>query len=154
MRIYGHSVLLFLGKKKLKPFVFLNELLKKINSAILFIDWNFNSFLIFILSLSIWIIECTVFYIAFLAFGIGDFPVYESLLTLSIVNFGILIPSSPAYVGVFQAMTILALMLFSIDENTALSLGIFIHSCQFFPVTILGAFLLIDQSRILYKIGF
>ena len=154
LRIYGHLLISFIDNKKSKPFQILKELINKINSAILFIDWSFNSFQVLILSLFIWIVECIVFYIAFFAFEIGNFPIYESLLTLSVVNFGILIPSSPAYIGVFQAMIILALMLFSIDENTALSLGILIHSCQFFPVTILGVYFLLKQSRIFNKVGF
>ena len=120
-------------------------ILSKIYSAILFIDWSFNSFKIVLLGLFIWLIECLVYFIALLAFNINDFPIYEALLTLSIVNFGLLVPSSPGYVGVFQGMTILALIIFSIDQETALSISILIHSCQFFPISILGLFYLFNS---------
>ena len=150
-RIYGSSIVIFLDSKKSKIFEKIKFFIEKIYSAILFIDWSFNSFKVFVLSLVIWLIEWTVYFIAFIAFDINYIPVNEALLTLAIVNFGLLVPSSPGYVGVFQGMTILSLMIFSINQSTALSVSLLIHSCQFFPITILGLFYLFNLQRFFIK---
>lgn len=153
-RIYGSSILLYLDSIKGKYVQKITSILTKIYSAISFINWSFNSIKILILGFLIWAVECLVYLVALIAFDVGPFPIYESLLTLSIVNFGLLVPSSPGYVGVFQGMTILALMIFSIDQATALSISLLIHSCQFFPITILGIILILKLRIFFSKIRF
>ena len=66
--------------------------------------------------------------------------------SLVIVNFGILVPSSPGYFGVFQGMTILALMLYGVNKELALSISILIHFCQYIPVTLWGLYLIMSSS--------
>jgi len=48
------------------------------------------------------------------------------------------LPSSPGFVGVIQAATVLALALFAVPRTEALSFSLLLHASQFFPVTALG----------------
>jgi hypothetical protein len=65
---------------------------------------------------------------------------------LAVVSFGSLVPSSPGYVGVFEAMMVLALALFRVPEEQALAAGVLIHVCQFVPVTLWGLILVLRGS--------
>jgi uncharacterized membrane protein YbhN (UPF0104 family) len=74
-----------------------------------------------------------------LSFGI-DLPVYVALLTVVIVNIGILIPSAPGYVGAFEFFTISALSIFAVEKSIALSYAIVLHAVLFIPITIIGVY--------------
>lgn len=57
---------------------------------------------------------------------------------LGIVNLGILIPSSPGYVGVFHSCVVLSLGIFGVPTGEALAYAIVIHLAQYLPVTLIG----------------
>ena len=108
--------------------------------------WNKNTLLIFLLSILVWVIEGFVFVFALYIFQLNEFAVVAGYLSLVIVNFGILIPSSPGYFGVFQGMTILSLLLYGVNKEMALSISILVHFCQYVPVTLWGVFYIIKSS--------
>jgi uncharacterized membrane protein YbhN (UPF0104 family) len=65
---------------------------------------------------------------------------------LAFLGLGVSLPSSPGFVGVVQAATVLALALFSVPRTEALSFSLLFHASQFLPVTALGLlFLLIEH---------
>lgn len=93
------------------------------------------------LSVFVWIIEGSMFWLGLCAFGL-DYSLQLAYFTLAFVNLGLLVPSAPAYVGVFQACTIFAFAAFGLTEEVALSYSIVIHALQFLPITLLGLVLI------------
>lgn len=113
-------------------------LFKKINDAIQFLKFDLNTLKIFAISFLIWLIEALVFILCIYFLSIETDVISAGCIVLAVVNFGILIPSSPAYLGVFQAMAMLSLSLFGIEESVSLTLGVVVHFSQFILVTIIG----------------
>jgi hypothetical protein len=65
---------------------------------------------------------------------------------LAFLGLGVSLPSSPGFVGVVQAATVLALALFAVPRSEALSFSLLMHASQFFPVTAIGLLcLLLEQ---------
>jgi glycosyltransferase 2 family protein len=91
-------------------------------------------------SVLVWLVEASMFYSAFYFFNF-NLPPSSSLFVLGLVNLGILIPSSPGYLGAFQYFGILALSAWSIPNSEALACIVVIHLCQYLPITILGLIL-------------
>ena len=120
--------------------------LRKVQDSTSFLRWNKNTFFIFLLSILVWLIEGLVFVFSLYIFHLNEFAVLAGYLCLVIVNFGILIPSSPGYFGVFQGMTILSLLLYGVNKEMALSISILVHFCQYVPVTLWGVFYIVKSS--------
>jgi glycosyltransferase 2 family protein len=71
-----------------------------------------------------------------------DLPLSASWTVLAFLGLGVSLPSSPGYVGVVQAATVLALALYSVPRTEALSFSLLIHASQLIPVTLWGLVLL------------
>ena len=67
-----------------------------------------------------------------------DLPLVASWVVLAFLGLGVSLPSSPGFVGVVQAATVLALALFGVARAEALSFSLLLHASQFFPVTVVG----------------
>jgi uncharacterized protein (TIRG00374 family) len=89
------------------------------------------------LSVVIWVVNAAGLHAIFLAFSL-DLPAYAAFLVLAIVAVALILPSTPGYVGPFQAGTVLALGLFGVPKATALSLSIVYHAVNFVPITLVG----------------
>lgn len=102
-------------------------------------DWRFARILG--MSLAVWLTEAAMFYLGLFAF---DFPasIELALFTLAVVNLGVLIPSAPGYVGIFQLGTVAAFSVFGLSTENATVYSVVIHLCQYLPVTLTGLFLL------------
>jgi hypothetical protein len=89
-------------------------------------------------SLAVWGISALSFYVMFQAFGIAvDFP--GALLMQGLIMFGIALPSTPGYVGAFEAPIIIVLGLYGADQNLAAAYALTYHVLTFLPITLLGA---------------
>jgi uncharacterized protein (TIRG00374 family) len=88
-------------------------------------------------SLLIWTVEGWMFYQCANAF---DMPITfrGALLVMSMVNLGVLIPSSPGGLGLFQFFCVSSLTFLGVDQPSATAYSVLIHLCQFIPVTIIG----------------
>jgi hypothetical protein len=90
-----------------------------------------------------------------MAFGL--YPnIAASFILLIFVAAGVMLPSAPGFVGVFQAATIGAFVLlnnlnllgqhstgpFGVSKGEALSFSIILWLCSFLPVTLLGLYYL------------
>jgi len=82
-----------------------------------------------LLALSVW----TAMHAAHL-----DLPLVASWVVLAFLGLGVSLPSSPGFVGVIQAATVLALALFAVPRAEALSFSLLFHASQFFPITAIG----------------
>jgi uncharacterized membrane protein YbhN (UPF0104 family) len=65
----------------------------------------------------------------------------DILLVTAIANLATLIPSSPGYVGPFEAGVLLALVgAIGLERELALSYAVVVHAALYFPITIWGLF--------------
>jgi uncharacterized protein (TIRG00374 family) len=74
-----------------------------------------------------------------------DLPLSASWAVLAFMGLGVSLPSSPGYVGVIQAATVLALALFRVPRTEALSFSLLFHAAQYIPVTLYGLVLLLVE---------
>lgn len=87
----------------------------------------------------IWTVNALSFLVLFAAFGIGgDFG--AAVLVQSAIVFGIAVPSSPGYVGVFEAAVVLALAVFAVPQDQALAYALTYHATTFVPISLLGLY--------------
>jgi uncharacterized membrane protein YbhN (UPF0104 family) len=92
-------------------------------------------------SIVAWLLETAVYLVVGQAFGLtGDGGAY--LLALSIANLGTMIPSSPGYVGTFDALVQRALALFAVPDAVALAYAFVLHLAIWLPPTLIGLFYL------------
>jgi uncharacterized protein (TIRG00374 family) len=100
-------------------------------------------------SLVLWIKNAAAFAICFRAFGL-DIPLEAALLLQGIIGFGVAIPSTPGYGGVFEAATLLTLQLYGVDSSLAIAYALTYHLTTFIPITLLGLWSL---SRLHLRLG-
>ncbi|MFN2570569.1 MAG: lysylphosphatidylglycerol synthase transmembrane domain-containing protein [Gemmatimonadales bacterium] len=100
-------------------------------------------------SLVLWITNAAAFAICFRAFGLAV-PLEAALLLQGIIGFGVAVPSTPGYAGIFEAATLVTLRLFGVDSSLAVSYALTYHLTTFLPITLLGFWSL---SRLHIKLG-
>lgn len=88
-------------------------------------------------SLVVWLVTATSFWLGFVAFGI-EVPWSAALLLLGLIAFGVAIPAAPGFFGPFEAFSRLALALYGVAPDHAVSYAIGYHISTFFPITLLG----------------
>ena len=85
----------------------------------------------------IWLCGALTAWLVLRAFHI-DVPVTAALLLTAVLNLGMVIPSSPGYVGVFESLMVLILGLYRVGRTPALAAALAFHAFTFVPVTIIG----------------
>ena len=91
------------------------------------------------LSILAWLCEAGMYYLIAQGF-FPDIGLHAMLLTVAVANVGAMIPSSPGYVGTFDALAVFTLGLFGIDGDLALGYTAVLHTALLVPVTLLGFF--------------
>ena len=110
---------------------------------------------LFALSVVIWSVEAASYFLILRAFGVGSdllSTLEPALLMLVVVNLGIMIPSAPGYVGLFEGAAILALGTFGIPRELAFAIGVVSHGIQWFLVTGIGFLCLMREGLSLSQI--
>jgi len=69
----------------------------------------------------------------------------QGLCIFAISSLGMLLPSTPGAIGVYEASTVLALSWFGIEKEQALGIALFNHALQFIPTTLLGGLVFIKD---------
>src|SRR5207244_1007253 len=77
-------------------------------------------------------------------------PPEGALLLQGIIGFGVALPASPGFVGVFEAATRVTLAIYGIDATRAVSYALAYHVSTFLPITLLGLYSL---SRLRIHLG-
>ena len=99
-------------------------------------------------SITAWSLEASMYWVIARAFGGSIRAVMgfsETILTTGVANLATLVPSSPGYVGPFEAGVKTALEgALNVTGSQALSYAIVVHAALWFPVTLWGA---IEWSR-------
>jgi len=90
-------------------------------------------------SLAVWSMNGLSFWLGFRAFGI-DASWSAALLLQSVIAFGVAIPSSPGFFGVFEGAARAALALYGVPAGKAVSYAIGYHIGGFIPITLLGLY--------------
>ncbi len=86
-----------------------------------------------LLALSIWVLM--------LGFDLGLSPLAGALVSVA-VGLSLILPSSPAAVGVFETAALVALKAYGIPKSDALSYALVLHAVNFFPYVAAGAVVL------------
>lgn len=96
-------------------------------------------------SVAMWLLNAAAFFVMFSAF---DIPVNfgGALLLQGVVVFGIAVPSTPGYVGVFEAAIKAVLLVFAVDGDRAIAYAVAYHVTTFLPIVALGAWSLLRTS--------
>ena len=110
-----------------------------------------------ILSIMIWACYTCVFFIGLHAFDFPEtyhLPWSTSLILLVITTIGIVIPSSPGYVGTFHYVCQISLAMYNVPASPAISYATVMHAINFLPVLILGLVLSYYEGIYLPKISY
>jgi uncharacterized protein (TIRG00374 family) len=97
-----------------------------------------TAFSVSALSLLVWILEAGLFVSVLPAFSIAMRPA-TGALAMSVTNLGILVPSTPGYVGPFHFFCAQALSSQGVADGTALGYAFLVHIAFYVPITIWGA---------------
>ncbi len=96
--------------------------------------------LVCLTSVAAWVLEASVYALISIGFGLGLSPAAVLLVT-AVANLATLVPSSPGYVGAFEAGVVLALTgAVGIQHDLALSYAIAVHAALYFPITLIGLY--------------
>ncbi|HZQ05803.1 MAG TPA: lysylphosphatidylglycerol synthase transmembrane domain-containing protein [Anaerolineae bacterium] len=88
-------------------------------------------------SILAWLFEAGMYAVLALGFNITvPFPVF--ILATAVANLVTIVPSTPGYIGVFDAPVKSILALFGVDHNVAASFTLLLHATLIVPVVLLG----------------
>ncbi len=97
-----------------------------------------DTMLALILSVVIWLIETVFYWIIMQAFPFSIS--FRALMMMNgFINLFTIIPSSPGYIGTFDAPGIALLTALGIENQLAASYTLFLHAALWLPITVLGA---------------
>jgi uncharacterized membrane protein YbhN (UPF0104 family) len=88
-----------------------------------------------------WLVLAFSFWILMAAFDL-HLPVVAGMLVVVAINLSLVLPSSPAALGVFEAATVVALRAFDVPQAEALSYALVLHLLNFLPFLLIGLVLL------------
>lgn len=94
-----------------------------------------------LLTIASWLALSLCYWILMSAFSL-HLPFAAGILVTVTINLGLVLPSSPAALGVFEAATVLALKAFGVPQAEALSYALVLHVLNIVPFLIAGAALL------------
>ncbi|MEW6262151.1 MAG: lysylphosphatidylglycerol synthase transmembrane domain-containing protein [Thermodesulfobacteriota bacterium] len=115
-------------------------------------DWRL--FLIITLySILIWLAYTAVYWLTMYAFRMpgessigGQLGYLGSIFVNVTIALGIMIPSSPGFVGVFELACIMSLTALGVNRSLAESYALTVHAYQFIPITLTGIIYLYAQN--------
>lgn len=96
-------------------------------------------------SIGIWFLSAYTNYATFLAMGIRPSWI-QSFFLLVVLHVGVVIPSSPGKIGVFQVLCRWALGVFGLSATLGLAYGVLLYLCAPVLLMILGAVALVWES--------
>ena len=97
--------------------------------------------LAFLLTALSWLVLAVGFWLVTIAFDLG-LSLLAGLLVVIAVGLGMVLPSSPAALGVFEGATVLALSAYGIPDSQAVSYALVLHALNALPFLVLAPLLL------------
>jgi uncharacterized protein (TIRG00374 family) len=101
--------------------------------------------MLFATSVVIWLAETVKYWFVMHAFGFSV-PFYVLMLMNGVVNLATTIPSSPGYVGTFDAPGIEILTIWGVQRNLAAGYTLVLHAALWLPITLLGFYYMARES--------
>lgn len=95
-----------------------------------------------LISIAVWLLDASVFFFIAKGMGIHQVTYPGAVFLVVVIAFGIAIPSSPGFIGVYEYFGILACGILGVAKNTALSFILLVHAFQFITMTAMGMFFL------------
>jgi glycosyltransferase 2 family protein len=99
-----------------------------------------------------WLLQPLAFWLGFKAMGI-DVPLSATLFVQGVVVIWVALPSAPAFVGLFEGASVVALGLYGITESAALTWALVFHVVTFIPITLIGAYYFARLGLTMGEIG-
>ncbi len=93
-----------------------------------------------------WLVMAASFWLVMLCFDLELSPV-AGLLDVIATSLSLILPSSPAAIGVFEAAVVIALDAYGVPRAEALSYALVLHALNFFPFILAGGAILGPQLR-------
>ena len=96
---------------------------------------------IIVQSILLWVLYGGIIYVTFFAFDLKieeNSQMIVSLVILVMISIGIMIPSSPGFIGTYHYLCQQGLALFGVAETDALSFAIVLHVSNYIPMTLVG----------------
>lgn len=113
------------------------ENLKRINSPL-------NIFYFVLIAFLQWLSMSTSLFFVMLTLGVPIKAVYIPFVC-ALLNMGLLIPSSPGYVGVYQFLLVYLLSIFNIPKYEGFAVSILLHASWYVPYNVLGFIFLLKE---------
>ncbi len=92
-----------------------------------------------------WVASGLSYYVVMLAFHIHQ-PVTTAFLVLCVTSLGMVVPSSPGYVGVFHYLTVVVLDLLGVPKDLALSYALVLHATVYITLSVTGIYGMFVES--------
>lgn len=93
-------------------------------------------------SIAIWCFESSIYVFLLPVFGI-PLSFQTGLITMCVTGFGLLLPSSPGFIGPFHYFASQTLMIFGVSQSTALAYASLVHLSFFVPLTVAGGCIMV-----------
>jgi len=102
---------------------------------------------------AIWVLAGLTNYFVLMALRIEVPLLLASVLVLTVVHLGLVVPTSPARIGVFHYLCLLALSLLGVEESVALAFGLVLHGIVVLPIMAAGLLCLWKENLSLYRLA-
>jgi uncharacterized protein (TIRG00374 family) len=96
-------------------------------------------------SLALWILTAGSNLLVLSAFGL-HLPLSAAFFVLVLQILGVMIPSSPGFIGTYHAAVVIGLAVFGVGRELALSIALVMHAVFFFPSIVLGGIFLWQEN--------
>jgi hypothetical protein len=113
------------------------ETLLSFISGLQAIAWGQHLLGIGMLSVVLWLAAAYSNFFILQSFGL-HLPLYAPFFFLVVQILGVVVPSSPGFIGTYHAAVIVGFTVFQVSPELALSVAIIMHAAFFFPFILLG----------------
>ncbi|MEN6617309.1 MAG: lysylphosphatidylglycerol synthase transmembrane domain-containing protein [Syntrophorhabdus sp.] len=100
--------------------------------------------LLAVLSIANWLSMSMALYFALKTFGVPLPFVYAPFVT-ALLNMGLVVPSSPGYIGVYEFLLVSLLAIFGIPKYESFAVALFFHASWYIPYNVLGFIFIIKE---------
>ena len=102
--------------------------------------------LVFFMSFSLasWLSMSSALYFSMRTVGV-TLPFVYAPFVCALLNMGLVVPSSPGYIGVYQFLLVYLLAIFGIPKYEAFAVSLFFHASWYIPYNILGFIFIIKE---------
>ncbi len=102
--------------------------------------------LVFFISFSLasWLSMSSALYFSMRTVGV-TLPFVYAPFVCALLNMGLVVPSSPGYIGVYQFLLVYLLAIFGIPKTEAFAVSLFFHASWYIPYNVLGFIFIIKE---------